>query len=877
MKNQESGKPVGNILRQLMAAPRFAGRQREAEDAAGRRLAALGIPIIQQPDGCFLVEMSDVRVFTGLPAFVRELVHEVGQQSLTAAADLLIQRPVDPELTPELAALGLASVTIYARRAVARDLARTPQDLHRQLRLAFEVIQSARWGGVLFPASFGAPAADGAVEGAAGAGQALLFPFRPDQEPPGGDHWFLLLEHEPEGRFLRITLETSAASRLFLKRIPHRVVQELGRSHGLQDLGQIAEQLCLGIQRECQNQRNESTELPDQQPALFELLVDSGLALVGQVKFSWAAPDAGLVLMLDTRTEMVLLLVKILLLLKDQNISRLLATDQLVQLVSGGRRVYLDVSRRGVCLNISIGQRRQTLGMDYYLARLPHLAQAAAAAGPALTGVRIVLIHHVTAEILGMIKALDGAGCAFLQTLFVRYKGIVPDHHLEALLSLPPERFRFHALQKVETRERVEGFYILSRQYSPPVELGGLDAYLRHERCDYLTAMRAAAAQLFFREAVAARSLGQRLLLVEDGGYLAPLLNTYCQEGRSLGDALAVFGVPGADVASAAELAASLESWLAPVFPGSIEHTRNGYDQLAAVARCFGRLAFPAGSIALSNVKNTEEARECATSILHAVESVFHGLGRIFSARNALVIGCRGTIGRHLMRQLSQRLVQGRLCGVDLAVPEPVTSQAVEGPPVIETTTLAELPEARFLELDLILGVVGRSVLTEEQLATLVLNGSADAIFFASGSTKSVEFAHLGAWLQQLMEQPVPVIRGVPVTITTTPVKDPQTGLNQGSRIRIQRQDHAATGVCKELYLLGDLMPINFLYYGVPAETMDRILSQLFRLMAGFIRTANAGTRLPPALLAVDREIDEDCQLLQSPPTTNGIQASVPE
>ena len=93
-----------------------------------------------------------------------------------------------------------------------------------------------------------------------------------------------------------------------------------------------------------------------------------------------------------------------------------------------------------------------------------------------------------------------------------------------------------------------------------------------------------------------------------------------------------------------------LGDWLKPFFAGSVEHTRNGYDYLEEVEKQFGKLAFPAATIAISNLKRGEEAMGTSTSIVHAVESILHGLGKMLCYRNVVVLGSCGAIGSNLMR-----------------------------------------------------------------------------------------------------------------------------------------------------------------------------------------------------------------------------------
>ena len=76
-----------------------------------------------------------------------------------------------------------------------------------------------------------------------------------------------------------------------------------------------------------------------------------------------------------------------------------------------------------------------------YLTGMPALDKAAGQRTESMRGVRLFLIHHITAEVIGLLKAFEAAGCDTLTTFFVKYAGIVPETYLETLMSLPPEIF----------------------------------------------------------------------------------------------------------------------------------------------------------------------------------------------------------------------------------------------------------------------------------------------------------------------------------------------------------------------------------------------------------------------------------------------------
>ncbi|MFH1037916.1 MAG: hypothetical protein V1789_04495 [PVC group bacterium] len=853
MKKQAGKKEIGSILDNLMKSSRFARSGKTPPVLHGSLLTIFGVPLIEQHDGGFLIDMTAVKVFSGIPGFVSSLAKLVVEKCRGPVTDILSQVVVDSESTPELAALGVTHVVVYARNVVARYLAEGQESFARHLRLIFDAIQTPKWGGLLFPRAFESRG-DAADQRGEDENRALLFPFH-----TGAEKYFALLEYDRERHFLRITIEDAAQSRLFLKRIPHRVVKDSGRRHYGQDISTLAERIFTGIHNECQNQRDEYMEIPGRQPALFELLIESGLGEVHGAVFRWTREVAES-LLLNGSATFISLLSKILVLLEDESVTHTLADGNVIEMVAGATHVYIDLSRKKRFLNLSIGERRPRPDMRFHLKKMPSLLRTLESDRRAtLENYRVFLIHHATSEVLGFIKTLEEARCACLTTLFIRYRGIIPGFYLDDLLSLPDRNFHFYALQRLEQQASVEGAYILSGQFSSLKGMENLDAALRKQRGGYLDSMRLAAGHLFFREALAARGEGRKLLIIEDGGYIAPLLNRFCHAGKTLSAALEFFSLeplPGmrADV--------PLKEWLDDILPATFEHTSNGYYQLRDVEQTDGQLVFPAFTIALSKYKNVNEAEACAYSILNAVESIFHGLGRSFMNRHVLVLGSRGNIGHFLFKAARERVSYGSVRGLDLKVPA--------GSPVggAEYYAIGEMPEEEWKALDLFLGVTGTSVIQRDFLEKLIVGGEVRDIFFASGSTKTIEFSDVTGWIEELAASDKPVIGGYPVRLEKIPIRDPQTATLQGHRVRIIFADGVEiAGISpgdrgKNLYLLGDSMPINFLYYGVPGEVMDGVFEELFCLLTGFVAAHEKGFRYPPAIYAVDRNIDKHASLV---------------
>ncbi len=841
---------VSGVIRSLIRdeAARAEGAASERDPPA--EMTSLGVPLVRGDDRHRIIDLTNVHAIRNLHTFVRLLINEVVEQCGFGSGDIMVRRKVDANLTPELCALGLDWVMIYARIDAAESLPFYHCHFGNCMQVIFRALQTQRWGGMLFPDFFGIPGSS-----AEAAPPALLFPFHL-QETDNRQGQYFLVEYGRSGRYLRITIEDAASSRLQLRHIPHRVVDQRVRQSYLADVHLIAEQIHQGILRECMNSRAEYTLMPAQQGGLFAHLRSCGLDNLQSLHFTWPTDDIQVMLLEkqqspESPSESFATLVKEMQLIEDPLVLSCLARGDIVEMIAGRVHVFIDLSRYGASLNVSFNERRSVLSLEDYLGQMPALEQAVQSRKAALSGVRLFMIHHITAEVIGLLRAFQTAGCETVTTFFVKYGGIIPDAYLETLMSLPPEAFRFYSLQRLESRELLSGKFSFSRFFSPVTGLEEVEQAVFLGCRDIFGAMRLAAGHLFFTEVGKAREAGEQLLLVEDGGYLAPLINRFAQEGRTVREVLSQFHVP--PPACAEEMLFS--DWVGHVFLGGIEHTRNGYDYNSEVRDEFGQLRFPVASIAVSRLKRGPEARECAVSILNAAENILHRLGVLLSKRNVLVLGSSGAIGGYLKRDLVQRLDSGRLFGVDIA------ASGDAGEKIVEARTLEDLGSTELAEIDVVIGVIGRSILRKEHLDQMILHGRRKALYFISGSTKTVEFSAVEAYLQSLREQGTPRIGDTPVTVAFSALRDLQTGILQGYRVDLALGDDRTRD--KTLYLLGELMPINFLYYGIPREIVDEVMAQLFTLSCGVVRRQRSTDRLPPQLLAVDQNIDADANPLR--------------
>ena len=496
-------------------------------------------------------------------------------------------------------------------------------------------------------------------------------------------------------------------------------------------------------------------------------------------------------------------------------------------------------------LNISANLPRQFFSLDYYLKRMPMLHQLSRKESLAnhFFNVRIFIIHHITSEILAFLEALKNLGVEDINVLFVKYGGSIPSAYFDALLENMSGSFFSTALvRKMSDKNR--NYYILSKAFSDISSLNHLNEVLKQKQLNYFDAMKLVAGHLFINFCIEAKKHNDAVLLIEDGGYLAPPLNLSSLKHKSTSEVFEQYYI----IQPIKEELFS--SWLDNILIGTIEHTRNGYNSLKKVKESYNRLQFPAYSIAISKSKTDKESQEVAHSILNALESVLHEQGMVLSRRKIAVLGSNGNIGKYLCRFLqNDRLTDGAGDLIEVDTSYTTTNQR-------QYLSIDNVPDNVLLSRDIFIGVIGESILQAEQLEKLVLSGEHNRLFFVSGSTKTLEFTHLSRWINGLASSNTPEIDDVSIHIEFDRILDPQSGLDQGGKaiIRFIREE---LPIKKEIFMPGDLSPINFLYYGVPTEIMDIVLSQLLKVSLGMTDQFKNGTLPHPDLYAVDHEINE--------------------
>jgi hypothetical protein len=551
----------------------------------------------------------------------------------------------------------------------------------------------------------------------------------------------------------------------------------------------------------------------------------------------------------------------------------------------------------------------EPMKIDSYLERMAESSQVVSevvAAGVLpLAGKSVLLIHHLTGEVLGVIAALRRLGCRDIVTVFVGYNADAAKVYRPDLEDLPSEEFRCYILGTDPDSPKGSGpVYVIPNSFvkQPTSEdasfIGILNATMKEKTLIFVAAMRALIAYVGLAQIARTRARGEQVVIIEDGGYAAPIFNEAALTSLSVTDFRSQHLAPPDPTSDASLPSAMKECFTESVF-GSVEHTRNGYDQNMRVYLKHGQLAVPAFSIAVSFLKTQVEADTVAATILNAIESVLYSFGLALGPRNVFLFGSRGNVGRRLAFQLRGRLAvpDDALIGCDLKVSradvktvlppwQPRPSQSsIDG--ASEVTTFEEVDSPRKRKLDLIVGVTGgptqgHPVLQVPDVVAWLRHGYRPELWLVSGSTKTAEFPEILAWVNSLLASAMPdrpvvevELDGQRWRVEKRELIDALSRRLFGSRYVFTVADTEGAGHRRDLVFVSSLTPANFLFYGVPTEVIDQVLAQLISTSVALLRQRTALTEA--RLYAVDYDSEASAGVYGSKPPADGVRIPLPE
>ena len=804
----------------------------------------LGIPL-EKEDNCYEIDITHLRVFSGLSVVARILGDRVIEMLENQPGDIAFLYKINPNINPELIDMKVQYIQFYAKRGVLDNVLSFKDEFQDHLRSVFGTFQRPIWGSIIHPEYY---------KNNHDLSRSLLFPFHHHSENEDIDYIFLLerveLNKKNEDYFFRLTVEDHKDFHEDRKNLNYVLVNDLNTRVYIEGSSKLADSISEKIQVSSKKGYFQYIEDNAIQSHIFEQLANTGIGKIDQINFIWDTKFSNFIQNAEKNIR-ISSIKKLFLTFEDKVITSYLKKGEIIKIKIGSFSTYVYMTRLSKVLNISVNIQKKSLNLDHYLKRMPYLEKVANKFDHDLdfSNIKIFLIHHITSEILALIEVFRRLNSDELNVMFVKYGGVVPSAYLDVLLEIPSDKFFASGLLK-STTEQKKDYYILSRSYSEITGYERLADYLEENKLPFFDAMKFLSCYFFLLYCEKSKREGKKILIIEDGGYISP----YFQE-------LAMTEISASEVFSnhlqITDFQGTFASYLEEILYGSIEHTRNGYDRLKKVKEARGKLFLPTYSIAISHNKVKEESQEVAHSILSAVESILHGQGLVLSRRKSIVLGAMGNIGSFLCKFLEGGRLHAdnmELIKVDLKYDEADKNNHCY-------QSLGEIPEELLFNCELILGVIGESIYKKEFIEKLILHGKEKKIFFASGSTKTAEFSDLIQFLNELSLTNEPTVAGFPCELQFDRITDPQSNIDQGGMVKI-KVSMGESQIEKIFYLLGDLTPINFLFYGVPTETMDMIIRQLTTISLGLTQQYRKH-QLPPAnLYAVDWEIDEWGNLL---------------
>lgn len=797
---------------------------------------ALDIPVMDSADGLFPVDLDNIIILEGMDHIIAKLLNEIRESCFFGLSDISVSVSVENGICPQLLHFGIQKISFSSLIENLEHFSLIYEQLQNHLNYIFNALQSPGIHRGFFTKGKDKQEVT-----------ALLFPFNQEiNRDITGIHY--LVERVPGLHFLRITMEESGHARLNLKNIKHRIISHIELIDYVFNLHKVAFIIRSSLVSLCRDYKLSYKDDGLQLLMLIRFLKAAGYNSLREVTFNWSRTVISDILSGNDQ-KWHGNIIRLMLILPDSTTLKLLSAGKIIVTSFSGSKVYLSLTQRERNLQIDLDDVTKVSGLDEYLNKMGILQNLSESKVISLRNVHLIFIHHFTPETLSLLAAFQKLQVHAVDTLWVKYAGSIPKGYLDTILSLPVPVFSFYGLQLV-TGANFHTRFIMSDLYSSIEDFKGLQAQFESEEFEFYTAMQVVAMHLFLR--VLSNGDKTRVIVAEDGGYLAPLINRLALNHYTVGE---VFESYGFECRTLPEETGTMEfgQWIASRYCGSVEHTRNGFDALKSVESEWDRLAFPACTLAISHYKLKDESLEVAYSCLNAIENILSGQGYVLNRRNCLVLGSLGTIGLQTMKILSYRLGSGSLSGIDIKTDENHTYNWEQ------VRTPDRLKDETRHSVDLIIGLVGHPVLDVSFFEDLIINTCHTSVFLASGSTKRSEFINFLDWTEHLLGSITPAIMGIPVKIKASPIEDPQTASFQGTVVTFDLEINRMTRNVK-FYILSNGMPVNFQYYGVARETMDQVMTEFLAL----VRTV-AGAQekpLPARVLALDHDIDQHGNLL---------------
>ena len=363
-------------------------------------------PSLVKLDETWQLDVSELQIVHGLSVLSRALTEMLFAKVRAGHRHVAERRSLRPREHPELIEdFGVDGVELVADEQFVEHIQEHPDVVEQQLRRLLGSLQRKRYRDALLPTD-GRPSRtlladfeDGLTSAAHSGVSYAIQNLAACGERARGD--------------LRVVVTAAAAGRAALHAKPHLRIEDVADRQFIAGSTRIAQTWTEALRREAVRSRRSFVEQRAPHSHLFHQLDQAGLGSIQQVSVHWA--ESVLPLMIESEpTVCETILKRVLLALEDGVIRRLLADREVVCVIAGAVPVFVDISQMGRVLTFSVGQTRSREDADAFLRRMPALSDVVAGRRDAapLDGVPVFLIHHMTAEIVGLIAAIRALGAA---------------------------------------------------------------------------------------------------------------------------------------------------------------------------------------------------------------------------------------------------------------------------------------------------------------------------------------------------------------------------------------------------------------------------------------------------------------------------------
>jgi len=164
---------------------------------------SIGIPLYQEKD-CYHLDITDLRVFTGLSVIARILGDHILDLIQNQPGDIAFLYKINQSINPELIDMKISYIQIYSKRGVLDNISKYRDEFQDHLRSVFGTFQRPIWGSIIHPEYY---------NNTHDQSKALIFPFHLHSDNEDIDYTFLLerveYPNEKDHYFFRITIEDS--------------------------------------------------------------------------------------------------------------------------------------------------------------------------------------------------------------------------------------------------------------------------------------------------------------------------------------------------------------------------------------------------------------------------------------------------------------------------------------------------------------------------------------------------------------------------------------------------------------------------------------------------------------------------------------------